>query len=307
MLGRLFSDKPKVIKIQTVAALSSGLRTSILNLVGANSITAMPSSAQRAFQLATNPDAEARDFVELIGSDEALSARIIKIANSVFFDRGSRSESIEECVNKIGINELRSLLTANTLADILPSRHGARSQLWANDLGTAISAKILCERILPAKAPSAFLGGLMHDVGKLLLLQRRPDEYSQIMLLVQQKTHDFSLAEQELFAFDHTQVGQLIAEKWMFTPDITEIIRSHHQAAPSKTSLPYLVQCANSISHSLGLGHGKGFGALRNAHADKLPAMFEALEIQSGDANDLLKQCQLCFESDSELYQGRSI
>lgn len=306
MLGRLFSDKSKVAGVQSVTPLSSGLRDSILNLVGANSIAAMPSSAQRAFQLATNPDAEARDFVELISSDEALSARIIKIANSVFFDRGSRSESIEECVNKIGINELRSLLTANTLADILPSRHSARSQLWANDLGTAISAKILCERILPAKAASAFLGGLMHDVGKLLLLQRRPDEYSQIMLLVQQKTNDFSLAEQELFAFDHTQVGQLIAEKWMFTPDITEIIRSHHQASPSKTSLPYLVQCANSISHSLGLGHSKGFGALRNAHTEKLPAMFEALEIQSNDAKDLVKHCQLSFESDRELYQGRS-
>lgn len=107
----------------------------------------------------------------MIEVDEALAARVIKIANSVFFDRGNKSSSIEEAVLVIGLNELRNLLNANALSDIF--RVGvAREQLWAHDVAVALTSKQLAQRILPHQADSAFLAGLMHDIGKLLLLQR---------------------------------------------------------------------------------------------------------------------------------------
>ena len=70
----------------------------------------MPGAAQKAFQLATDPNAEARDFIEVIESDEALSARVIKIANSVYFDRGNKSATIEASVTVIGIKRKGSII-----------------------------------------------------------------------------------------------------------------------------------------------------------------------------------------------------
>src|SRR5690349_538903 len=87
MLRKLFGKKDTTSPYHP-PELSDALRRTILGSLGLKSIPAMPQAAQKAFQLATNPKAEAHDFIDLIESDEALSARVLKIANSVFYDRG---------------------------------------------------------------------------------------------------------------------------------------------------------------------------------------------------------------------------
>ncbi len=76
--------------------LSGPIQDAINAAIGPKGIPTMPGAAQKAFQLSTDPNAEARDFIEVIESDEALSARVVKIANSVYFDRGKKSETIED-------------------------------------------------------------------------------------------------------------------------------------------------------------------------------------------------------------------
>ena len=151
MLKKLFGKKKKP-EAEGLESLSPAIREAILQAVGGRSIPSMPGAAQKAFELATDPNAEARDFVEVIKADESLSARIIKISNSVFFDRGhGGSKTIEDAVMVIGISELRGLLNAGALSDLFPSRHPARTQLWANDIATGIAARLLAQRLLPGK------------------------------------------------------------------------------------------------------------------------------------------------------------
>src|SRR5438105_4911837 len=104
LFGRIKKSSDRVNK------LSAAISESILRSVGAKGIPTMPGPAQKAFQLSTNPNAEARDFIDVIESDESLSARVLRIANSVFFDRGQQSKTIEESVTVIGIEELKCLL-----------------------------------------------------------------------------------------------------------------------------------------------------------------------------------------------------
>lgn len=278
---------------QTEHGLSPALRETILSIVGSRSIAPMPGTAQKAFALSTNPKADARDFIELIEVDEALSARVIKIANSVFFDRGKKSNTIEEAVVVIGLEELRSLLTANALSDIFPSSNPARVFLWNHDIAVALISKQLALRIQPRLTESAFLAGLMHDVGKLLLLQRCTSDYQKIMQKVEELGCDFTEAEVEIFPFNHCQTGELIAERWNFSDDLKEAIGRHHQQfnslsdSKAGTSLSAIVHCADIIAHSLALGFPSKYSRLKLANQEKLPMVWDLLKVDNQEASTL--------------------
>ncbi len=300
-----FRKKKPPVEIETI---SHGLRSTILNFMGTRGIPTMPNSAQRAFALTVDPNATATDFIEVIESDESLSARILKISNSVYFDRGTPSQTIEESVNKIGLNELRCLLNANSLPELLPSSNPIRPQLWANDIAAAIISRKIAAMKCPALQGLAFLGGLMHDIGKLLILQRLDSEYSEILHIVKTSTYDFCTAEQETLAFNHCEVGQLIAEKWNFTPELIEIIRDHHtdwSKLPKKTPYPSLteiVKAADLIAHSLGIGHGSGFSKFKEHCELQLDTALKTIGIPTTQKESFLVSCKKDFEEESELY-----
>lgn len=306
VFGRLFGKSGKKPSEDEAPKLNPAIAQSILNTVGAKNIPVMPGAAQKAFQLSTDPKAEARDFIEVIESDEALSARVLRIANSVYFDRGKPSKTIEESVLVIGMNELRCLLNSNTLSDIFPSSHPTRSQLWANDVATALIARGLAQQLLPSKAEIAFLGGLMHDIGKLLLLQRAGDLYVKIIETVSREGVDFPAAEEREFVFDHTEVGHLIGEKWNFTPELLSIIRHHHSPWGEFPNNPLIsiVKGADIIAHALGLGHPRTFGKYKSICEARLGEVWESLGLPPGDRKDTLKRFEKTFEMEFDLYSG---
>lgn len=293
------------------AKLSPALRDTILSVVGQRAIAPMPGTAQKAFALSTNPKAEARDFIELIEVDEALSARVIKIANSVFFDRGKKSNTIEEAVVVIGLDELRSLLTANALSDIFPSSNQSRIHLWNHDVAVALISKQLANRIQPRLAESAFLAGLMHDVGKLLLLQRCSNDYQKIMQKVEESGCDFRNAEVEVFPFDHCQVGQLIAERWNFSEDLVSAISNHHQQFESMTGndgncqLAAIVHCSDIIAHSLGLGFPAKYARLKANSQERLFEIWALLKVPAQEGTQILERSRRTFETEQDLYSGK--
>ena len=311
MLEKLFGKKKKAANDE-VAQLSPAISSSILSLVGARSIPPMPAAAQKAFQLSTDANAEARDFVEVIEADEALSARIVKIANSVFFERGKQTTTIEDAVLVIGIEELRCLLNATALSDLFPSSHSLRAQCWANDIATAAIARSLAQRLRPDKADLAFLGGLMHDIGKLLLIQRAPEMYAKVAKLVERDGKPFHEAETEVFVFNHNEVGQLIAERWSFSQELIDILRNHHRAvndhdyvASTPLSLAMIVKSADIISHALGLGHPTGFSKLQKHCEAELPVIWDILRVSKSKQRDTLEQFKKSFEAEYEMYAGK--
>lgn len=289
---------------KTAISLNSGLASVILASVGLKNIPTMPAQAQKAFELSTNPKAEARDFIGIIESDEGLSARVIKIANSVYFDRGKKNETIEESVTLIGLNEIRSLLSATTLSEIFPSSHPLRKSLWEHDVATALIAKVLASRFLPGKEDAAFLGGLMHDIGKLLLIQRSGDAYAKVIAKVEKEGCDFTIAEEEFFPFTHCDVGQLIGEKWHFSPELLNIIKNHHLNS-SALSLPTLIGLSDAIAHANGF-HPAIFSRLRKRKEEELSEKLDALGLPHTDHKNLLERCKKAAELELGLYAGEA-
>jgi putative nucleotidyltransferase with HDIG domain len=312
MFGGLFGRGQEKATPQKKEQLAPAVATTILNVVGSKSIPPMPGAAQKAFQLATDPNAEARDFIEVIESDEALSARVIKIANSVYFDRGNKSATIEASVTVIGINELRCLLNATALAEIFPSKHPARPMLWANDIATALIARSLAQRLRPGKEDSAFLAGLMHDIGKLLLLQRSGEEYARVLKIVETEEKTFLEAEERRFPFTHTEVGQLIGERWNFSAELIDIIRNHHRAwtdedfTTREVSLTAIVKAADIFAHALGLGHLKGFSKLRAGATAQLEDTWRAMKVEEIDRKGALENFEKTFALEFDLFTPKA-
>ncbi len=288
------------------AQVPAGLKQSILQSLGLKSVPMMPGAAQEAFRVATNPNAEAHDFIDLLEGDEGLSSRVLKIANSVFYDRGGGSKTIVDAVNVIGISELRNLLNATALAGLFPVRHHLRVELWGHNVATGITAKVLARALLPALVDQVFLAGLMHDVGKLLILQQHVDNYERVVKRGLADGLESTVAETNAYPFNHAQVGQLIAEKWNFSIDLYEAIGDHHKAWVDikEGSLTSIIKLSNLIAHVSGLGTTRDAISYQRVYGPLLEDAWAYFKVPMREQKNLLQDVHLDFDAEFRNYEG---
>lgn len=230
---------------------SSGLRDVVLRQLAPKGIPSLPGNARIMFELATNPQAEMKDILPLIKQDESMTARILKVANSAYFNRGKPVPNINDAVGIIGLQELCSLLSCASLADIFPSSSPIRATLWTHNTTTAIIARTIAQQYRSGDPATAFTAGLLHDIGKLLIIQKFPREYTALHESFLQKATSSTALEKNEFPFDHTDVGYFIGENWKF-PDaiLNPIIRHHFEWENlSGDTLTRVVKLADLISH----------------------------------------------------------
>jgi HD-like signal output (HDOD) protein len=304
MLKKLFSfTQPK--KPEQEPLMSDALRVSILQSLGLKSVPVMPGAAQQAFSVATNPNAEAHDFVAVIEADEGLSSRVLKIANSVFYNRGGGSQTIVEAVQVLGMSELRNLLNATTLANLFPVKHPLRAEFWAHNVATAITARVLARSLLSHKREQMFLAGLMHDLGKLLLLQQHVDNYERVVKQALADGLEAPEAEVKAYPFDHTHVGQLVAEKWRFSRELYDAIGDHHkpwQDVPTDT-ITSIIKLSDVLVHATGLGAQRDVPAYQRIYSPLLDDAWQFFNVPKRDQKQLMQEVSLDFNTEFQTYE----
>ncbi len=285
--------------------MSDALRVSILQSLGLKSVPVMPGAAQQAFSVATNPNAEAHDFVAVIEADEGLSSRVLKIANSVFYNRGGGSQTIVEAVQVLGMSELRNLLNATTLANLFPVKHPLRAEFWAHNVATAITARVLARSLLSHKREQMFLAGLMHDLGKLLLLQQHVDNYERVVKQALADGLEAPEAEVKAYPFDHTHVGQLVAEKWRFSRELYDAIGDHHkpwQDVPTDT-ITSIIKLSDVLVHATGLGAQRDVPAYQRIYSPLLDDAWQFFNVPKRDQKQLMQEVSLDFNTEFQTYE----
>ncbi len=265
----------------------------------------MPAAAQEAFKIATDPNAEALDFVQVLESDEGLSARVLKIANSVFYDRGGGSRTIIEAVSVVGITELRNLLNATILAGLFPARHSLRAEFWGHNVATAITARSVSRTLLPSQLERAFLAGLMHDIGKLLMLQQHGDNYARVVKHGLTEQIESIQAEVQQYAFDHTQVGQMVAEKWRFSHELYDAIGDHHKSWKdiSRDSLTAIIKLSDHIAHVGTYATGKDAAGHQRIHAPLLDEAWEYFGVPAKEQKRMIQEVILAMNDEFQTYE----
>jgi HD-like signal output (HDOD) protein len=154
----------------------------------------------------------------------------------------------------------------------------------------------------------AFLGGLMHDIGKLFMLQQHAANYEKVVARGFEEGLQSIDGETVAYPFDHTQVGHLIAERWHFTQELTAVISKHHKAWQEipKNSVVALVKTANIIAHALALGAGREANQARRIYEPMLPEAWNHLEVSEALRAQLLDRAASAFEQERSLYESWS-
>lgn len=201
-------------------------------------------------------DASIDLLADKVSRDQALTAKTLRIANSSFYGLPRKVTTIQQAIIILGMDSIRTLITAAAVSDkFASSQHAAFDfkVFWRHSVSTALCAKLLA-REAKLNQDAAFITGLLHDIGKLVLVTSFPDQYSQA--IAYRRTHDCYMleAERKVLGVDHIVAGLALAEHWKFPVIIQRAIGSHH--APKiqdHGDIPGLVHVADAIAHALDL------------------------------------------------------
>lgn len=221
-------------------------------------IPTMPRVAIRIRELVSNPDTSVADLVKILSSDPTMAAAILRVSNSAAFAIRGGVSTLQQAIVILGFRTLQSVVTAACTASL---HHKASASfkdqvLWDHSLGVALAGHRLARECGCAREDEAFLAGLMHDIGKLILDFNHREEYARVVERVYNEDISFQRAEREELGFDHTAVASLVATEWKLSPQLVEAVRQHHEPAEATIApaLCAIVSLANSLCVKLCIG-----------------------------------------------------
>jgi len=249
------------------ATAESAARADLRHLImNTRDLPAMPHVASKVLELSGDPNTSAMRLQQVISDDQAMAARILKIANSAMYACSRKIKTLTEAIVMLGFNSIRSLVVTSAARNLYTSngaRMGLKERLlWEHSIGAACGCRLLVQAESPHLAEEAFLAGLMHDIGKLVLNQQAAERFDEIVQTVYNENGRFAATERALLGFDHTEVGALLVNKWKLSPMLELIIANHHRPENFTADNPLLLylDLANEICHQQGIGfvHDEG-------------------------------------------------
>jgi putative nucleotidyltransferase with HDIG domain len=217
-------------------------------------LPALPKAAAEAIAALRDDDSSAEDCARCIGRDPALTARVLRLANSAFYGVPGRVASIQGAIQMLG---RRTLGTALTAAAVTSQFSGLQCEgfhfdaFWRHALATAITAEAIA-RLRVLDEEMAFTAGLLHDIGRLALAAHFPQQMTHVLALAQARDAWAIDVEREVLATDHAQIGVAIASHWHFPAEVQAAIAAHHQpVASAVATIADVVHVADAIVHAL--------------------------------------------------------
>ena len=216
------------------------------------SLPPLPVVQAQAVALLSDPDAEPKDLAEAVSLDPSLSAAVLRAANSASSAPISPVTSVDVAVVRMGTSEIRRIVAAGVLGGSFSGLQEANidsDEVWRYVIVTAS----ITEHVAPdALARPAFTAGVLHDVGRLVMIATQPQAYAEVVAMVHEGA-DARYAETQVFGVDHAQWGAEVAEVWRFAPMLVEAIAQHHEGGHP---LADAVRHASQLTAALGIGDG---------------------------------------------------
>lgn len=224
-------------------------------------LQAVPAVAARVTMLVEDPNASGEDLQEVIERDPALAARILKVANSSLFGFSRRIETLRHAIALLGFRTVKNLVLGASMKDTFKRFGLTERLLWEHATRAgAVAARLSEHPNVDVEREEAFTAGLLHDLGKIALDNAAPEDYSKVVARAYNDGVSFVEAEREVFGFDHTELGALVAEKWKLPPRLETVIRLHHSPEALDTlsledrRLTALATVATALCTRLGVG-----------------------------------------------------
>jgi putative nucleotidyltransferase with HDIG domain len=218
-------------------------------------LPALPAVVVELMELLERDDVVAEQLASRISHDQALTAKTLRLANSSFYGMPRRVVSVADAIAVLGLRTVRTMVTAAAVIGKpqTQSREGFDlTAFWRHSIATAVCARALAQA-LRTDPEAAFIVGLLHDIGRLVLVSSFAEPYA--LALADQRERDAPMLDSEraVLGIDHALAGGLMAEHWRFSPAMVDAIKRHHE--PSASGMSSLVHVADNIVHALDLSH----------------------------------------------------
>ena len=198
-------------------------------------------------RIVRDPESSLADLGEIIEKDPDLAARLLKLGNSAFYGFAQRLETVSEAISLIGIRQVEDLLLASSVIEVfdgISAIHVNMESFWEHSLACGICARcIAIARQMPA-VEKFFLAGLIHDLGRLVLLSQVPKKATEIFAVYEGRRILLRDAEYEILGFDHAQIGEELLRGWQYPPNLVQSVAYHH-----RPMLAGIFQLESSVVH----------------------------------------------------------
>jgi HD-like signal output (HDOD) protein len=247
----------------------------------------MPKVLFKAREVMADPKSSFKDVANVIETDQAIAAKILKVANSAYYGLSGMVNSIHQATVVLGQTTLEQVITMVSSSSLLGKRLKGYNLnagvLWRHSLAVALCSRMIADKRVPSLASDAFSVGLIHDAGKLALDPYLEKKKSAVDLFFQNQGATFLEAERHVLGFDHTEIAQELCRKWKLPENHAEAMRFHHNPDEADNNqLAHIIYLANCIAKIAGYGSSMA--------ADDTPleaASMKALQLKQEDVDTI--------------------
>jgi len=213
----------------------------------------IPENINKIRAMIEDPDSNISEISLLIKYDPSLTADLLRISNSAWYMSRTRVGTIDRAISTIGLRQLKSILLTIGAKKALSDRYEALEEIWEHSYQCAFYSQYLMKmKNLRGELENAYITGLLHDIGKLVILTLTPKLVEQMTALSEAKSVSIAQIESLAIGLNHAEIGEKIAAKWHFPSKLAVAIGHHHFPKTVKDEwipLVYATYLANYLCH----------------------------------------------------------
>lgn len=199
----------------------NGLRNFILDT---RTLPTLPGIVSKLNSLVENRKSSLQEMARLVSSDQVISARILRLANSPSYGF-YRVSTISNAMILLGVDVVKSLILSSSIFEIMEN---SVLGLWEHSLGAGVAANIIAKRLRLPECEEISTAALLHDIGKVIIRLKLDEEYEVVLRNNEEKGAVSDLIERQNFGTDHAEVGGWLAQNWNLPEKLSVPIRFHH-------------------------------------------------------------------------------
>jgi putative nucleotidyltransferase with HDIG domain len=281
--------------------MNKELETAIMT---AADLPTIPIVAIKVMQLIESEKATAEELAKIVASDPAVAARVLKISNSSFYGCRRQIQTLSSAIVILGFSTLRSLVVAASLKQVYKPYGLTEKMLWEHSFAAGLAARIIANTTRAVNEEEAFLAGLFHDIGKIIMNTLDRGKFQEVMQHCYNEGISFRDAERSVYPFSHEEVGAYVIKKWNFPEALTVAILQHHRLEFEELETPALVNltAVTSLADLFCLKLGIGVREPQEEVDLAASKAGQVLKLSEEQAQSMLETFSEAFEKDRALF-----
>jgi putative nucleotidyltransferase with HDIG domain len=271
------------------------IRTQRVRIENINALPTAPGTFKKISQVIGKPGITLSEISDFVSRDPALTTKVLKMVNSAIYGFPGRISSVSHAIMLLGLNVVKGLLLGISVFEIMQK---VMAGLWDHSVGCAAVARAIAEKKGVKDPEEVSVAGLLHDIGKVILVLEYAPLYEEAMNQAASKRIPIFEAERGVFQETHAAIGMWLAEKWRFPPNLVDVIQYHHRpgsarSAPLETAIVHFSDI---------LVRARGFGFAGDPLVPAVhPTAFELLALTETDIREVLDKLEACRDEEGGL------